>query len=76
LLPERGVAQLRFLVGPLPEPTSPAADACRPVPAAPSARELEAGATLAAAIQDDNLRKIVSKTAALSLARAASDRPL
>ena len=28
------------------------------------------------AIQDDNLRRIVSKTVALSLARAASDRPL
>jgi hypothetical protein len=76
LLPERGVAQLRFLVGPLPEPAAPAADARRPAPAAPSALELEAGAALAAAIQDDNLRRIVSKTAALSLARAASDRPL
>jgi hypothetical protein len=76
LLPERGLRKLRFLVGPLPEPTSSPADARRRAPAEPSALELEAGAALAAAIHDDNLRKIVSKTAALSLARAASDRSL
>ena len=64
------------IVGPLPEPTSPSADAGRSEPAEPSALELEAGAAIAAAIRDDDLRRIVSKTAALSLARAVSDRSL
>jgi hypothetical protein len=76
LLPEPRPPKLRFVVGPLPEPTPEprrVSDRSAVVPT-PAARE--AAAALAAPIDDENLRKIVAEAAALSLARAASDRSL
>jgi hypothetical protein len=76
LLPEPRPPKLRFVVGPLPEPTPEprrVSDRSAVVPT-PAARE--AAAALAASIDDENLRKIVAEAAALSLARAASDRSL
>jgi hypothetical protein len=76
LLPEPRPPKLRFVVGPLPEPTPEprrVSDRSAVVPP-PAARE--AAAALVASIDDENLRKIVAKGAALSLARAASDRSL
>jgi len=75
LLPAAGLAKLRFVVGPLPEPT-PRVDERRPHDFEPSHAELERGAVLAAPIRDEKLRKVVAKAAALSVARAASDRSL
>jgi Dna[CI] antecedent DciA-like protein len=75
-LAEPRPARLRFVVGPLPEPT-PAED-LRPARCAPepSPRDLDTGAAIAAPIVDENLRKLVAKAIALSLARASSDRSL
>jgi hypothetical protein len=66
--------RIRFAPGPLPEPETPArvgdaAHALRPSPA-----ERKTAASLAARIADENLRKLVARAAAASLARARSDR--
>jgi hypothetical protein len=76
LLPEPRPPRLRFLVGPLPEPTPEPSQAGDRRAARPSAAEREEAEVLAAPIDDENLRKIVAKAAALSLARVASDRSL
>jgi hypothetical protein len=76
LLPEPAPTRLRFVVGPLPEPAAPPGGSHRLSRAQPSVAELAAGARIAAPIDDENLRKIVAKAAALSLARATSDRSL
>lgn len=65
--------RLRFAVGPLPE--AAADDAAPPARVAvPSPQQAETAAEIAAAIGDENLRKIVAKAAALSLAATESDR--
>jgi hypothetical protein len=67
--------RLRFVVGPLPEPATDAEESGRASLEVSSA-EREAAEAIAAPIEDENLRKIVAKAAALSLASAASDRSL
>jgi hypothetical protein len=67
--------RLRFKVGPLPEPP-PSPSLASVSPCVPSPRDVAEAEMLAAPIADDNLRKVVAKAAALSLARAASDRLL
>jgi hypothetical protein len=69
-----GVERIRFAPGPLPEPVAPAPDAEQRNPPGPPERALEEGARLAAGIEDENLRKIVARAAAASLARGVSDR--
>jgi hypothetical protein len=69
-------AKLRFVAGPVPEPPAEApAHTPRDVPR-PGPEELAQADALAASIGDENLRKMVAKAAALSLARAAADRGL
>ena len=69
-----GVERVRFAPGRLPElaaedATDAAKESCRP------SRELvEEGARLAAEIEDENLRKVVARAAAASLARGLTDR--
>jgi hypothetical protein len=66
--------RLRFVPGRLPEPAADAAND-RPVRRSPPTREeWQEAAQLAATIEDENLRKIVAKAAASSLA-ATSGRP-
>ncbi len=67
-------ARLRFAVGPLPEPSFEAGET--PIAAVPEPSDLHRlrAEELAAEIEDENLRKVVAKTAALSLAKADSDR--
>jgi hypothetical protein len=69
-----GIERVRFAPGRLPEPpvAEPADEA--PVPREPPPELLETGAQLAAGIEDENLRKIVARAAAASLARASDDR--
>jgi Dna[CI] antecedent, DciA len=67
--------KLRFVVGLLPEPATSEEAASRAV-VEPSADDLAAAASLASSIADENLRKIVAKAAAFSLARGAADRSL
>ena len=65
--------RMRFAVGPLPEPVTATADRPRR-PASPSVEDVAQAEELAAEIADENLRKVVAKAAALSLASAPSDR--
>jgi hypothetical protein len=66
--------RVRFAPGMLPEPPSPRA----PGPAAsvprPGPREREEAEALTAEISDDDLRRLVARAAAASLARGAADR--
>lgn len=65
--------RLRFAQGPLPTP-SEQPHGRRARVAQPSEGQVAEGARVAADIDDENLRKIVAKAAALSLARADSGR--
>jgi hypothetical protein len=66
--------RFRFAVGPLPEALPEAFDnaVCRRVE--PSDDHRRQARELAAPIEDENLRKVVAKTAAMSLAKRDSDR--
>jgi hypothetical protein len=67
---------VRFVAGPVPEPAAPEASApARSVPR-PGPEEVRIADEAAAVIADENLRKMVAKAAALSLARSAVDRSL
>ncbi len=70
---ERAPKSLRFAVGHLPEPATPAAEEARTEVPAPSPKALEAAAALAAQIEDEDLRKKVEKAVALGLSIAPSD---
>ena len=60
--------------GPLPELPVEEAAATRPPPPPPTPEQEAAAAELVTPIDDENLRKIVAKAAALSLARGPDDR--
>jgi hypothetical protein len=66
---------LRFAVGHLPEPATPDAEEARTEAPEPSPEALQAAAALAAAIEDEDLRKKVEKAAALGLSRPPDDHP-
>ena len=66
--------RFRFAVGPLPGPSVESSDRVVERPLGPSDEHRVQGEELAAEIEDENLRKVVAKTAALSLARGDSDR--
>jgi hypothetical protein len=72
-LGELAPARLRFAPGPLPEAATVATRVVRTSPE-PSAEQRAHAAELVAGIDDENLRKIVAKAAAASLASAGSDR--
>jgi hypothetical protein len=65
---------LKFAPGPIPEAISDPDPVHRRPPALPTPEQEAEAAALATAIDDANLREVVAKTAALSLARAAHDR--
>jgi hypothetical protein len=69
-----GVPAVRFAPGPLPElgEEDPEGAAARGVEAGPWERA--AGAEIASGIEDEELRALVARAAAASLARAAADR--
>ena len=73
-LGEHAPARLRFAVGPLPEPPAEDRKAESERAVRPSPEHAAAAAEIAAGITDENLRKVVAKAAALSLAAAESDR--
>ena len=68
--PER----LRFAPGRLPEPAAPGSSAARNRVLDVTEQHLQAGEELAAPISDENLRKVVAKAAAMSLAKRPDDR--
>ena len=69
----RAPAKVRFAVGPVPEPGTPAEDALAlsSQPPIPTPEEVAAAA---AAIDDPDLRELVSRAARASLAKARSGR--
>jgi hypothetical protein len=73
-LGDRAPTQLRFTPGPLPEPAGPdPGDAQRRAPNVTD-QHVQAGEEVAASIADENLRKLVAKAAAASLAKPPDDR--
>ncbi len=66
--------RLRFAVGPLPEPVPADVEQGSARVVEPSPEHTAKGEQIAAEIADENLRKVVAKAAALSLAKAESDR--
>lgn len=66
--------RFRFVVGPLPEPSSDVSEQVMRRRAEPTDEHHVRAAELTAEIADENLRKVVAKTAALSLAKRDSDR--
>jgi Dna[CI] antecedent, DciA len=67
-------ARLAFAPGPIPEPAEPAPDERRARVAEPTAEHRARADSLTRAIRDEDLRKVVAKTVALSLANADYDR--
>lgn len=65
---------LKFVVGPLPEPSRDAENTSSEPPPEPSSAHRSQADELAAQIDDEKLRKLVAKAVALSLAKADSDR--
>jgi Dna[CI] antecedent DciA-like protein len=73
-LGELAPARLVFAAGPLPEPEREAADVGSPARAEPSPEHDAKAASLVRGIRDEDLRKVVAKTIAASLAAAESGR--
>jgi predicted nucleic acid-binding Zn ribbon protein len=73
-LGEKTPASMRFAPGPLPEAAAP--ESVEGQARAPQVTEqhVQAGEELSAPISDENLRKIVAKAAAASLANRPNDR--
>jgi hypothetical protein len=69
-----GVPAVRFAPGPLPEPGEAGAEEAGQRAVEPGPWERAAGAEIAAAIEDEELRALVARAAAASLARPAADR--
>jgi hypothetical protein len=70
-----GPATLRFAPGPVPEPSAPDPEGCVERPQ-PGPEERRAAAVAASQIEDPELRTLVARAAAASLARAADDQPV
>jgi len=69
-----GVAALKFVAGPLPEPAVEVTPATPQGSPPPSPEQVEQAVRLAAEIEDEDLRKVVTKTIARALANAPDDR--
>ena len=69
-----GVKGVRFAPGRLPDADEPEPKTAKSGPPQPSESLRQEGARLAAGIEDENLRKIVARAAAASLAKGISDR--
>jgi hypothetical protein len=64
---------LKFVPGHLPEPAGDEAAEARTEVPEPTAETLQKAASIAAEIEDENLRKLVEKAVALGLSRDPSD---
>ena len=73
-LGDRAPARLVFAAGPLPEPAREHDDEERRSTPAPSREHEATAASLVRGIRDEDLRKIVAKTIAMSLAAVESGR--
>ena len=68
-LPETSTPALRFAVGHLPEPEPTSAERAGPEAPKPGPRERAAAAELTASLTDPELRELVARAAAASLAK-------
>lgn len=66
--------RLAFAPGPLPEPAEDVSEVDQKRPPKPTAGQVAEGESLARGIRDAELRKVVAKTIAVSLANAVNDR--
>ena len=66
--------RLAFAPGPIPEPVEPTAGEVPRTPPKPSPEHVAEADSLVRVIRDEDLRKVVAKAAALSLANPADDR--
>ncbi len=73
-LGNRAPKQLRFAPGRLPEPAGPDPESTESRAPNVTDQHVQAGEEVAAAISDENLRKLVAKAAAASLAKPPDDR--
>jgi hypothetical protein len=73
-LGELAPPRLAFTPGPLPEHSPEPSEQGPPDPPTPSAEHVAEADSLSRVIRDDDLRKVVAKTIAASLARADNDR--
>lgn len=69
-LPKSAPPTLRFMVGHLPEPELTAAEQAGPVAPRPGPQERAAAAELTASLSDPELRALVARAAAASLAKS------
>lgn len=73
-LGELAPRRLSFAPGPLPEPVGDPSEVARKRPSKPSAEHVAKAESLTRGIRDEDLRKVVAKAAAASLAKAVNDR--
>jgi hypothetical protein len=73
-LGEHAPPRLAFAPGPLPEPLEPAGAEAPAAPREPGPEHVAQADSLVRVIRDEDLRKVVAKAAALSLANAPDDR--
>ena len=66
--------KVRFAPGPLPEPADDTAETMQKRPPKPTAEHVAEAESLARGIRDTDLRKVVAKAVAASLAKADNDR--
>jgi hypothetical protein len=64
---------IKFVPGPLPEPSGETTPSARPAPPSATLEEARQAAEWAAAVDDPELRALVERAARASLARASSD---
>jgi Dna[CI] antecedent, DciA len=73
-LGEHAPPKLAFAPGPIPEPAEPPSEGAVVSVPRPSPEHLAKADSLVRVIRDEDLRKVVAKAAALSLAKADNDR--
>jgi hypothetical protein len=73
-LGEHSPPRLAFAPGPIPEPVEAAREDVSARSLEPTPEHVAEADSLARVIRDEDLRKVVAKAAALSLARASNDR--
>jgi hypothetical protein len=73
-LGEHAPPRLAFASGPIPEPVETAREDVSSSPLEPTPEHVAEADSLARVIRDEDLRKVVAKAAALSLASASNDR--
>jgi predicted nucleic acid-binding Zn ribbon protein len=73
-LGEQAPRRLAFAPGPIPEPLETPSEGARTSVPRPGPEHLAKAESLVRVIRDEDLRKVVAKAAALSLAKADNDR--